>query len=129
MQPRGDRPIVISFRLEHLLGWGITFLLCFIPVLMWANAHPLSTIHGFSSIMLNLGRVTGLIGMVMYALNLVYATRLRFLEYLFGGLNRVYIAHHMLGGLALAFLSLHPLFLSLRFVKVSIQQAALLLLP
>jgi predicted ferric reductase len=129
MQPRGDRPVIISFRLEHLLGWGITAFLCLVPVGMWAAAHPLSTIHGFPAIMLNLGRITGLIGMVMYALNLIYATRLRFLEYLFGGLNRVYIAHHMLGGLALAFLSLHPLFLALRFVKVSIQQAALLLLP
>jgi predicted ferric reductase len=129
MQPRGDRPVIISFRLEHLLGWGLTTFLCLIPVVMWAQVHSLSTIHGFPSIMLNLGRVTGLVGMVMYALNLIYATRLRFLEYLFGGLNRVYIAHHLLGGLALIFLSLHPLFLALRFVKVSLQQAALLLLP
>ncbi len=79
--------------------------------------------------MLAIGRVTGLIGMVMYALNLVFATRLRFLENFFGGLNRVYIAHHMLGGFALIFLSLHPLFLALRYIKVSLLQAALLLIP
>jgi predicted ferric reductase len=79
--------------------------------------------------MLNLGRVTGLVGMIMYALNLVYATRLRFLEVFFGGLNRVYIAHHMLGGLALIFLSLHPLFLALRYIQVSVLQASLMLIP
>lgn len=129
MQPSGDRKVVISFRLEHLLGWGITIALCLIPVILWLQIHPLSTIHGFPAIMLSLGRVCGLIGMVMYALNLVYSTRLKFLEYFFGGLNRVYIAHHLLGGFALIFLSLHPLFLSLRYIKVSLLQSALLLLP
>jgi len=89
--------------------------------------------------MLSLGRVTGLVGLVLYALNLVYSTRLRFLEQLFGGLNRVYIAHHILGGLALILLSFHPVLLSMRyitkisltspFLKGSFHQAALLLLP
>lgn len=129
MQPSGSRKVIISFELEHLLGWGVTILLCLVPVYFWAQIHPVSTIHGFVSIMLNLGRVTGLVGMVMYALNLVYATRLRFLERFFGGLNRVYIAHHLLGGLALIFLSFHPLFLALRYVTTSLKQAALLLLP
>ncbi len=129
MQPNGDRTVVISFRLEHLLGWGVTILLCLLPVYFWVQMHPLAYVNNFASVMLNLGRVTGLIGMIMYALNLVYSTRLRFLERFFGGLNRVYIAHHILGGLALVFLSLHPLFLSLRYIKVSLLQAALVLLP
>ncbi len=129
MQPSGDRKVLISFRLEHLLGWGVTIALCIVPVILWLQIHPLSSIHGFPAIMLNLGRVTGLVGMVMYALNLVYMTRLKFLEYFFGGLNRVYIAHHLLGGFALIFLSLHPLFLALRYIKVSVLQSALLLLP
>lgn len=129
MQPKGDRPVIISFRVEQLLGWGITIALCLVPLIFWVQMHPLSTIHGFPATMLAIGRVTGLIGMIMYALNLVYATRLRFLEWFFGGLNRVYIAHHLLGGLALVFLSLHPLFLSLRYIQVSMKQAALLLLP
>ncbi len=129
MQPRGERQVIISFRLEHLLGWGVTIFLCLVPVILWLQIHPLNTIHGFSPIMLNLGRVTGLVGMVMFALNLVYATRLRFLERFFGGLNRVYIAHHMLGGLALVFLAFHPLFLSLRYVTTSLKEAALILVP
>jgi len=96
---------------------------------MWARIHPLYTIDGFAATMLAIGRITGLVGLVMYALNLIFSTRLRFLEYLFGGLNRVYIAHHLLGGLALIFLSLHPFFLALRYVHLSLKQAALVLLP
>ena len=129
MQPGGNRKVVISFRWEHLLGWGITIVLCVMPVVLWFRLHPLSTLEGYIPAMLNLGRVAGLVGTVMYALNLVYSTRLRFLEGMFGGLNRVYIAHHMLGGLALVMLSLHPLFLALRYVTTSLKQAALMLIP
>ncbi len=139
MQPNGERKLIISFRLEHLLGWGITIALCLVPAIMWAQIHPLNQIRGFSGVMLSLGRVTGLVGLVLYALNLVYSTRLRFLEPLFGGLNRVYIAHHILGGLALILLSFHPVLLSLRYItKISLSspyiagsfhQAALVLLP
>jgi len=112
-----------------LLGWGITIFLCLVPVILYFASHPISEIAGFGPWMLTIGRITGLVGMVMYALNLMYATRMRFLEYWFGGLNRVYIAHHLLGGFALIFLAFHPMLLSLRYVKTSITQAALLLIP
>ncbi len=129
MQPDRNRKVVVSFRPEHCIGWGVTAVLCLVPVFIWASIHPLSTIHGFIPTMLNLGRVTGLVGTVMYALNLVYATRLKFLEYWFGGLNRVYIAHHLLGGMALIMLSFHPLFLALRYITTNMKQAALQLVP
>lgn len=132
MQPEGKRTVVISFRWEHLLGWSVTIILCLIPVMVWASVTPLQSLQTPMAWMLALGKVTGLIGTVMYALNLLYSTRLRFLEYFFGGLNRVYIAHHLLGGLAFIMLSFHPLLLSLRFVASKIpdiKQAALLLIP
>lgn len=129
MQPNGNRKVVISFRPEHLIGWSVTILLCLVPVILWFRIHPLDTLQSPIAVMLSIGRVTGLVGLVMYALNLVYATRLRFLEYWFGGLNRVYIAHHLLGGLALIMLTFHPLFLALRYVSTSMKQAALQLIP
>ena len=138
MQPSGKRVVVISFQPEHLIGWGVTIGLCLVPIVIWAQSHPLHTMTTTSSVLLNIGRVAGLVGTVMYALNLVYATRLRFLEQFFGGLNRVYIAHHLLGGLALIMLSIHPLALALRYlnhqevlrgVLGSFKQAALMLVP
>lgn len=113
------------------LGWWVTIFLCALTVLFWFMVRPLDTIFSgdFMTIMLNLGKITGLIGMVLYSLNLVYSTRLRFIEDLFGGLNRVYIAHHIVGGLALVFLVFHPLFLSLQYITTSLRDAAFLLLP
>jgi hypothetical protein len=60
MQPRGDRPLVISFRLESLFGWLAILIFCFTPVYFWLQMNPLSDINSFSSVMLNLGRVMGL---------------------------------------------------------------------
>lgn len=91
---------------------------------------PLS--NRFSSVAMTLGsigKITGFIGLAMYALNLVYATRLKFLENWFGGLNRVYIAHHILGGLALIFLVFHPLLLAGKIAFTSVREAALFFLP
>jgi predicted ferric reductase len=131
MQPKGTRSAFTEVRWDRFSGWTLTIILCLVPLILWLQLHPPSVlIRGdFSSTMRDIGRVTGLIGMVMYALNLIYATRLRFLENLFGGLNRVYIAHHVMGGLALVFLCLHPLFLALRYVSTSIRDAAFLMIP
>lgn len=139
MQPGGKRKVIISFRLEHLLGWGVTIVLCVIPVILWAVLHPFEyAFNTFPAAMISVGKVTGLVGTVMYAINLLFSTRLRFLEYWFGGLNRVYIAHHLLGGLALVMLSIHPLVLALRYLNIdeiakgtwtSFKLAALMLVP
>lgn len=81
----------------------------------------------------NLGRILGIVGFILYAINMLLAIRKRWLEHLFGGLNRVYIAHHITGGIALAFLVFHPLFLAIRYIEVgslvSLQAAAKQLLP
>ncbi len=128
MQPRTKRLPIPGIRFD---GWIITVIICAISVLLWLRINPLSSLFvgDFSSIMLAWGRLTGIVGMIMYALNLIYSTRLRFLEDLFGGLNRVYIAHHILGGLALILLCFHPLFLSLQYVSTSLRDAGFLLIP
>lgn len=129
MQPEKTRHITISFRLEHLFGWVVIILLCAIPVIVWWRLHPVDAFNGLTEGGLNIGRLTALVGTVLYALNLVLATRLRFIESMFGGLNRVYIAHHVLGGLALIFLLFHPLALAVGLIPDGMKQAALSLLP
>jgi len=76
-----------------------------------------------------IGLVTGIIGLVLYSISLVLMTRLRILESIFGGLNRVYIAHHITGGLSLVFMLIHPLGLVAARALSSVTDAALLLIP
>ncbi len=130
MQPQGDRPVTISFRPQQMIGWMVTLVVCLIPIILWLSMTPISVrFYDLSIGLSSVGKITGIIGIVLYALNLVYSTRLRFLENWFGGLNRVYIAHHVVGGLALIFLCIHPLFLSLGLIKSSLYEAAMQLIP
>lgn len=129
MQPNGRFSSSVKLNSETLPGWGLTGLLCAIPVVFWLNLHNISKIETFGDIVFALGQLAGIVGLVLYSINLVLTTRLKFLESLFGGLNRVYIAHHIIGGLALLLLVFHPLLLALRYVGASAYEAFLLLLP
>lgn len=130
MQPTGGRRLPRALFFQGLTGWVVTGLLCIVPVVLWVRDNPLQ--YSFTTIFVTagtFGKIAGLVGLVMYALNLILATRLKFLENFFGGLNRVFIAHHILGGLAIIFLALHPVLLALQELRASVRSAALLLLP
>lgn len=115
-------------------GWVLIIAACAVPLVGWLALAPLGDrFAGWAALFASIGRVTGLIGFVLYAINLLLSSRMRWLEHLFGGLNRVYIAHHITGGIALCLLLFHPLFLALRYVDIavlsSLQTAARQLLP
>lgn len=121
--------------IESYGGWLLIGLFCSIPVIRWLTLQDsLSNIFiSPNSFFLAAGRITGLIGLVLYAVNLLLAARTRWMENLFNGLNRVYIAHHLTGGIALILLVFHPLFLAVRYIDVavlsSVKDAAKFLLP
>ncbi|HSE35001.1 MAG TPA: ferric reductase-like transmembrane domain-containing protein, partial [Candidatus Paceibacterota bacterium] len=105
------------------LGWPIIIVASVIPIVLWALAYPLETRFvgaawqtTFRLVTTSIGQMLGLAGMAMFALNLALAARVRWMEDLFGGMNKVYIAHHILGGLAFVLLLFHPLFLALKFL-------------
>ncbi len=129
MQPSGTYSNSVTIKPETYLGWGITAILCAIPVIIWVSLHNLGSINSFSGFVFSAGQLAGLVGLVLYSINLILTTRLRFIESLFGGLNRVYIAHHIIGGLALFCLAFHPILLALRFIGTSAYDGVLLLMP
>lgn len=129
MQPQGKRSARATLGWDKP-GWLVTFVLCLLPVVFWLGSQSQGPNFDSSYFALtSLGQIAGLVGITLYSLNLIYATRLRFLEDWFGGLNRVYIAHHIIGGLALVLLALHPMFLVGRYVGTSIESAAQQVLP
>lgn len=111
-------------KLEYTskLGWPILLLLAFIPLVIWAIA-PYSFDKRFLAngtfdpklTLTSLGQALGLVGMAMFALNFALSARLKWMESIFGGMNKIYIVHHILGGLAFVLLLLHPLFIIGRF--------------
>lgn len=117
-------------RFKAALGWLGIIILSFIPVFLWFRLGPgIQEFADYSSAVHSLGELFGLVGMTMFALTFVLSTRLRFIENIFGGLDKVYIVHGILGGTALIMILFHPIFLVLKFIPQDITQAAIYLLP
>lgn len=117
-------------KVKNNFGWVIFIILSLLPILFWFFLKPISVrFINLTTTLTSLGQITGLVGMAMFALTLILGGRLKFLENYFGGLNKVYIAHHIFGSIAFVLLLFHPLILAGKFAQVSIRSAALFLLP
>lgn len=125
----------MSFTTKSKLGWPIVIFLSLLPAVFWFTAYPLhfrflgpTPSRTFSQSVNSIGQLLGLIGMGMFALNFVLSTRLKWLEDFFGGMNKVYTAHHIMGGLSFVFLLFHPLFLASKYIPVAGAESAKLFL-
>ncbi|HSX48164.1 MAG TPA: ferric reductase-like transmembrane domain-containing protein [Candidatus Nanoarchaeia archaeon] len=118
-------------RNQSKLGPWLLLILALIPFAAWlrfifATSQESATLYFAFSVAAKLCSLTG---MTLFALSFVLSTRWRFLEDWFGGLNRVYIWHHIVGGSSLVLILFHPIFLALRASLTSWNKAASLLLP
>src|SRR3989344_2009552 len=95
-----------------------------IPLLLWL---PYSSFKDIKSISLSLGQAFALSGAVLFSINFVLSGRFRFLEPFFGGLNRIYIIHHLIGAIAFILLLYHPVFVALFYLPISVLAAAKIL--
>lgn len=101
--------------IRYKLGWAGIIFFTAIPVLwtvklMTTSGLPLNRF----TIVSTFGLMEGVAGLMLYAINLILAMRLKIMEDYFGGLNRMYIAHHLTGGIALILLCFHPIALTVR---------------
>jgi predicted ferric reductase len=107
-------------------AWPAVIVVSIIPVILWAGMMPLTVRFSSPAIALgSIGKIAGLVAIVLYCVNLLFSTRARVIEQLFGGLNKAYVAHHLTGGIALCLALLHPLALSLKLAESSLHAAAL----
>jgi predicted ferric reductase len=115
-------------KYKKLLFWFVILLLAIIPVfLLISNSSGKFSDYGSTSH--TLGQIAGLIGMTLFAITFILSTRMKFIEDAFGGLDKVYRIHSIIGGTALILILLHPLLLVFKFIPESINLAAKYLLP
>jgi predicted ferric reductase len=120
----------MKFSVVSKSGWLLLSGLVAVPFVIWATILPFEDRFSTTYLTLtSLGRLVGIASMVFFSLNIILTARLKFMETLFGGLNKVYIAHHIIGGLALIVILTHPVVLALRTMTVSPRDAAMQLLP
>jgi predicted ferric reductase len=108
----------------------IIVILSAIPVIIWAFMEPLGLrFSGLNSITTSLGQIFGLVGMVLFSINLILAGRFKWLDKYFKGLDKVYVNHAKLGAISFSFLLFHPLFLVVKYVTFSIRDAGMFFVP
>lgn len=117
-------------KLKNYSGYIIIAIFLVATFAIWASISPLGTrFANYDVFTHSLGQITGLLGTVLFALTFVLTTRLRFLEDLFGGLDKVYKTHHLLGVSAFVLLLFHPILLVLKFIPSNVNLAATYLWP
>ena len=118
-------------KIKNVLVWSGIFLIAALPVLLWIllGDGVNNVMRDYASFTHGFGVIFGLVGMTLFALTFVLSTRLNWVEDLFSGLDKSYLAHGILGGLALILIMAHPILLVLKFVPNQINLAANYLLP
>lgn len=108
------------------LFWAVALLV--LPI--WWMSYPETTVkHNFKPFYVYASQITALLGFSFFALSFVLSTRLNILEDLFGGLDKVYHAHHTMAKVALLCMVAHPLLLALRWVPEDVPKALWFLFP
>jgi len=89
---------------------AIVFIIGLITFLLWAS----NRMGGNFQFYLVVAKVSALIGICLLSLTIFLSLRLHFMESLFGGLDKVYKAHHLIGQITMIVILLHPVFLIIR---------------
>lgn len=117
-------------KLKKFIGWFVILFISLIPVFLLFVLGPKSPdLFTYGEFTHKMGQVVALIGMTMFAMTFILSTRTRFLEDIFGGLDKVYVAHSVLGATALITILLHPILLVLKFIPNEMYRAAIYLAP
>lgn len=116
--------------IKNKIGWTVIILLSVIPLFIWYTLMPFHLRWGSNyAIFTSLARMCSLTGMPLFAIALILSGRFRFLEDYFGGMNKVYVAHHLVGGIAFILLMIHPILLGVTQAMITWRSAAEFFLP
>ncbi|HBC72775.1 MAG: Membrane flavodoxin oxidoreductase [Candidatus Amesbacteria bacterium GW2011_GWB1_47_19] len=107
-------------RLVSSSGPSIVILLALVPAVLWWQFADFSPASAF---WLSLGQIAALTGYSLFCLNFILSTRIKILEPLFSGLNRVYVFHHLVGAAGLILLLFHPLMITVSYLNISLKAA------
>ncbi|OGD97020.1 hypothetical protein A3A49_01355 [Candidatus Curtissbacteria bacterium RIFCSPLOWO2_01_FULL_38_11b] len=98
--------------MRNLRGIIIIFVLSVVTIALWVQSKESSNII-LANIPLSVSQIFGLLGIVLMAISLILSTRLKIVENTFGGMDKVYDTHIIVGGLSTVFALNHPLLLAL----------------
>lgn len=116
--------MIVMNKLRENLDWIILSILLLIPVLFWFQTPSIEPhFNNIQNTFSSLGELTGIVGIILFSINLILTTRFSFVERLMGGLNNVYKKHSIIGQTGLMLILFHPLLLLARYAS-TLQEAS-----
>lgn len=109
-------------------GWILIVLTCMVPTLVLSFDSP-DRYSNLPFALLTLGDISGIIGLVLYVWGLILSTRLGIVENMFGGLNRAYVSHAIVGSTSLMILLMHPFFSAASYYQYGLAVVAHFFVP
>jgi predicted ferric reductase len=117
-------------RSKQTIATSVIFGLTILAIPLWLISYPETTFrHNLNPWLISSSQLAGLLGFVLYSFSLLLSTRLKWVEDSFGGLDKVYQAHHNIGKIAFFLLLYHPLALAARWIPQDFGKAIQYLLP
>ncbi len=130
----GSTPTEGTFDMDNYIkknvGWILIMVLAIIPVLRWFFVMPLN--FRFANIALiatSLGQITGILGMILFALNLIIASKFKFIDRLFFGIPDALNIHSKIGAIGFCLILFHPILLVAKYFYFSIESMAMFFIP
>lgn len=115
---------------KRIIGTLFFYFLISFPLIIWFFMLPLNyRFNSSTAIFRSLGQIAGLLGFSFFSASLILSSRLKFLEKYLSSLNKIYLNHHLFGGISFILLLFHPLLLSLVYLSNYFYLGALFFLP
>lgn len=106
----------IDKKIRFTPGLLISLLVILIPTVGWLIGFDFSGKTLLEIIGVTMEKTAAFAGMAMFAWALILSGRYKFLDTLFHGLDKVYIAHKFFGTASIALLLMHPLGYTMTFI-------------
>ena len=103
----------VDEKIRASAGIYLCILISVIPMFAWKIGYDFGTEHAWQAVAIALAKIGAFGGMAMFTVSLILSGRYRFYEKLFGGLDKMYVAHRFFCTFSVVLLFLHPVSLSI----------------
>jgi len=114
----------VDKKVRFNYGLVLSLIIIAIPMFGWKFWYPFAGISTIDAFLISFAKIGAFGGFAMFAMSLILSGRYVFYEKLFGGLDKMYIAHRLFGTLSVALLFVHPFALSLLSADAGIASVA-----
>lgn len=114
--------------MERRRNYGLWIIVACVLVTAGLWAYVKINSEERENTLIAISQITALVAATLLSIQYMLSTRARFIEKLFGGLDKVYRTHHIVGILGMMLILFHPLFLIIRALP-SFSSALMYFLP